>query len=111
MISTALKLLAANVLVRKEREIKNFTIRFLKNLAFISPFSVVVAKKENLPSEESRDKLRDLRKKAQVRDQEELDMKQTQFTSQQKIIKYDTEDVSHHISLIGGGEIWQRCKI
>ncbi|KAL5267599.1 hypothetical protein ACHWQZ_G004592 [Mnemiopsis leidyi] len=49
--------------------------------------SVVVAKKETMPSEQSREKLRDLRIKAMAREQEELDTTQTQFTSQQVIIK------------------------
>ena len=54
--------------------------------------SVVVAKKDQMPSEQSREKLRDLRIKAMAREQEELDTTQTQFTSQQVIIKYDTQD-------------------
>ena len=52
-----------------------------------------MAKKEKIPSERSREKLRDLRIKAMVREQEELDTTQTQFTSQQVIIKYDTQDL------------------
>jgi hypothetical protein len=54
---------------------------------------VVMAKKEKIPSEHSREKLRDLRIKAMVREQEELDTTQPQFTSQQVIIKYDTQDL------------------
>ena len=53
---------------------------------------MVVAKKDQMPSEQSREKLRDLRIKAMAREQEELDTTQTQFTSQQVIIKYDTQD-------------------
>ena len=52
----------------------------------------MVAKKDQMPSEQSREKLRDLRIKAMAREQEELDTTQTQFTSQQVIIKYDTQD-------------------
>ena len=52
-----------------------------------------MAKKEKMPSEQSREKLRDLRIKAMAREQEELDTKQTQFTSQQVIIKYDVQDL------------------
>ena len=52
-----------------------------------------MARKEALPTEQSREKLRDLRIKAMAREQEELDEKQTQFTSQQVIIKYDTQDL------------------
>ncbi|XP_063684920.1 uncharacterized protein LOC134819087 isoform X2 [Bolinopsis microptera] len=69
--------------------------------------SVVVAKKDKMPSEQSREKLRDLRIKAMAREQEELDTTQTQFTSQQVIIKYDTQDAGGQAS---GGNFYAMPK-
>ena len=55
--------------------------------------AVVMAKKESLPTEQSREKLRDLRKKAMDREQEE---QTNSFSSHEVLVKYDprTLDVS-----------------